>query len=82
MVLAALVVAAAEVEPLVLLGDPLKVPLVVLLPFPLLEYLVARAPPKTYTGTVVSLTCAAALLNKSRVFPLFLLELQRKASVS
>ena len=75
--LAALVVVAAEAEPLVLLADPPEVPVAVPLalelePEPelellLLELAVPRTPPMTPAGVLVSLALAAALLNEARV---------------
>jgi hypothetical protein len=73
--LAALVVVAAVAEPLVLLADPLEVPVAVPLalelePEPellLLELSVPRTPPMTPAGVLVSLALAAALLNEARV---------------
>lgn len=77
--LAALVVVAAEAEPLVLLADPLEVPVAVPLALALalelelelelllLELSVPRTPPMTPAGVLVPLAFAAALLNEARV---------------
>lgn len=69
--LAALVVAAAEPELLVLLADPLEVlvavPLTLELELLLLELSVPRTPPITPAGVLVSFAFAAALLNEARV---------------